>query len=839
MMEQYRSIKAKYPDTILFFRLGDFYEMFFEDAVTASALLQITLTARNKGEHKAPMCGIPHHAADAYISKLTKLGRKVAICEQLSDPNMPGIVERDVIRVITPGTTFDENILEQKSNNYLAAVNVSSSGYGLSYADITTGEFRKTDVESPEKLNAEVERINPAEVIIPENIYGDAAFEKFRAAHTAIFFYPYRGAESDPEAMLLDYIQGTQKLLPAHLREIQPYESSDYMPLDEASLKNLELVTTLRENKKEGSLLWVLDATVTAMGGRMLRSFLTHPLVNREEIELRSAAVEELFRDQNLLADLRETLKPVMDLERLTARLSLNQGNARDLIGLKNSLKVVPLIKNRLGGISSALLASVRDRLDEIAELTDLIEKAIIADPPITSANGGIIADGYDVNLDELRRIMREGKAFIQNLQMEEIRRTGINTLKVRYNKIFGYYIEVSKGNAKNVPEDYIRRQTLVNAERFITPALKEFEEKVLSAEEKIIAIEQRIFLEVRENVVRVAARIQNTAGNLALLDVIGAFAEKALQNNYCRPEILEDGITEIIGGRHPVVEKVAQSGSFVPNDVTVSCDDERLLLITGPNMGGKSTYLRQVALITLLAQIGSFVPATKARIGLTDRIFTRVGASDNLVRGQSTFMVEMQETANILANATSRSLVILDEIGRGTSTYDGMSIAWAVMEYLHDAVKCRTLFATHYHELISLAEKLPHSANFSAAVKEDGKDGVVFLYQVLRGGVDRSYGIEVAKLAGLPGEVIGRAQKILSDLEEGVMESGIKKEIESTRRHDDDRQTQIFGEKLPERKHAAIKELENLDVNSLTPMQALQKLDQFKKQITEKDADN
>jgi DNA mismatch repair protein MutS len=791
MMKQYGKIKEQYRDAILFFRLGDFYEMFFEDALEAAKLLQITLTSRNKGDHKAPMCGIPYHAANNYIAKLTRLGKKVAICEQLTDPNLPGIVERDVVRVITPGTTLDDNILDQKANNFIAAITPAGGGaagqdgvIGFAYADVSTGEFLKTTIESTQKLKAELQRIGPAEIIIPRAQFETDIFRQLRAANTGICFFPCDSTESDAEKILTDYLKATQKTSLSHLQKVESYETGAFMPLDEATLKNLELLTTLRENKKEGSLLWVLDRSITAMGGRLLRQWLTHPLVNKNEIDLRLEAAGEAVKNQKLLEDLRDVLKSVLDLERLLARLSLGHGNARDLVGLKVSLQMIPRVTGLLAGVSSLLLAQVRGMIDPLEDLSALIGKAIVPEPPLAITDGGMIADGYNAELDGLKKISREGKSFIQNLQQQEIARTGIGNLKVRYNKIFGYYIELSKGNASRAPENYIRRQTLVNAERFITPELKEFEEKILGAEEKIVAIEQRLFTEVRAQVVLQTMRIQQTAKALATLDVICSYAKTALENNYCKPEVNESGLIRIEGGRHPVVEKMNFAGRFVPNDAVISQDGQRLLLITGPNMGGKSTYLRQTALIVLMAHIGSFVPANAAVISLTDRIFTRVGASDNLVRGQSTFMVEMQEAANILANATGKSLVILDEIGRGTSTYDGMSIAWAIMEHLHDRIRCKTLFATHYHELISLADKLPNAANFSVAVREDAADGVVFLYKISPGGVDRSYGIEVARLAGLPAEVVQKARRILVDLEEGVLESGIKKELEdSTKR--------------------------------------------------------
>jgi DNA mismatch repair protein MutS len=838
MMQQYQAVKDQYPDAILFYRLGDFYEMFFDDAIEASRLLQITLTARNKGEHKTPMCGVPYHAANNYIAKLTRLGRKVAICEQLSDPNLLGIVQRDVVRVITPGTTLDESILDQKTNNYLLAITVCSGGYDLAYADISTGEFLVTAATDMSTLRTEIERVSPAEILIPEFLWDDPILSAIRKHFTHIAFFSISSSDKDETAgnALTRYLQTTQKTALTHLRAAEKYEPGSSMVLDEATLKNLEILSTLRENKREGSLLWVLDETITSMGGRFLRHALIHPMLDKNIIEQRLNAIDEFVQKQALLEDVRSMLKNILDMERLSSRLSLGHGNARDLVGLKNSLQVLPQLKNFLVGAQSDLLVQNRNTMDVLADMVELIEKAIVAEPPIGINDGGMIAQGYCAELDELKNISTEGKNFIQQLQIQEIERTGISTLKIRYNSVFGYYIEVSKGQSKNVPENYIRKQTLVNAERYITPELKEFEEKVLGAEEKIVAIEHRIFLEIREKIVVNISRIQKTAAQIALIDHLSGLAFVALKNRYCRPQIHNDGDIRIEEGRHPVVEKMSSNGRFIPNDTILNHTGEQLLLITGPNMGGKSTYLRQVALIVLMAQVGSFVPAKSADICLVDRIFTRVGASDNLVRGQSTFMVEMQETANILDAATEKSLVILDEIGRGTSTYDGMSIAWAIMEYLHDKLTSKTLFATHYHELISLADKLQHAANYSVAVKDDSKDGVVFLYKILRGGVDKSYGIEVAKLAGLPDEVIAKARKILVDLEEGVLESGIQHELQTTRPVQD--QVSLF-----EREHSSLKavadEVKKIDVNSLTPLDALQKLHQIKIKLTQDHANN
>lgn len=843
MMKQYREMKAKYGDAILFFRLGDFYEMFFEDALEASRLLQITLTSRSKGDKKAPMCGVPHHAADGYIAKLTKMGKKVAICEQLTDPSLPGIVERDVIRIITPGTTLDENVLEQKSNNFIAAVTLEGAGFGFSYADISTGEFGSAVIGGIKELEAEIARLAPSEIIMPEAHFVDSRLTELRKSFDTVFFFPFRSElEADGRLsargaaeFLMEYLKATQKTNLDHLTGTESYRVDKFMPLDDVVLRNLEILSTMREGRREGSLLWVLDKTKTAMGGRMLKYFLLHPLLDTNEINLRLESVDELTKKLSLKEDLEIALKRVMDVERLISRLSLGRGNARDLVALKNSLRAVPRLKNILSDAVSPLLTGIRDGADPVEDVADLISAAIADEPPAVISEGGMIRDGYNAELDELRAISRTGKDFISNLQREEIEKTGINNLKVRYNKVFGYYIEVSKGQVGKVPETYIRKQTLVNAERYITPKLKEFEEKVLGAEEKIKELELKLFTEVREKTVMEMKRIQSTAKNLALLDVICSFAAAALENRYCRPVVNESGDIEIIGGRHPVVEKMNTDGGFVPNDTHMQKDGERMLLITGPNMGGKSTYLRQTALIVLMAQTGCFVPAERAVIGLADRIFTRVGASDNLVRGQSTFMVEMKETSFILENATERSLIILDEVGRGTSTYDGMSIAWAIFEYIHDKIGARTLFATHYHELIALADKLPRAANFAAAVSGNDEDGVVFLYKVIAGGADRSYGIEVAKLAGLPQALVARAKQILTDLEEGVLESGIKNELNDANKRVPSEQIQhplLAEDAAPDRTHSAIKELKEIDLNVMTPIEALNRLASIKENL-------
>ncbi|MFO0780282.1 MAG: DNA mismatch repair protein MutS [Candidatus Gracilibacteria bacterium] len=844
MMAQYQEIKAQYPDAILFYRLGDFYEMFFDDAVEASQLLQLTLTSRNKGDHKAPMCGIPYHAAQNYIAKLTKLGKKIAICEQLSDPDLPGIVKRDVVRIITPGTTLDEHVLDQKNNNYTVAIVERDGRFGLASADLSTGQFQATELENLKDFLTEIERIRPVEAILEGGKF--SAEIKKQMERSSLYFFEHSaehlsGTPGDQaSALLLDYLQKTQKTDLHHLKKAEHYRCDDFMALDESTLKNLELLSTLRENGKEGSLLWVLDETVTSMGGRYLRHVLTHPLLDRTQIEHRLDAVEVLTRQPVQLDDVRTALKNILDLERLLARLSLGHGNARDLLALKNSLQSIPVLQKLVAGFSSDLIAYLCSRLHGLPDLVQLLSRALVDEPPLAVREGGMIREGYDRELDELKKISREGKGYIQSLQEKEIARTGINSLKIRYNSVFGYYIEISKANLHAAPQDYIRKQTLVNAERFITPELKEYEEKVLGAEEKIVTMEYNIFHSLRETVVANIQQIQELAQAIAQLDTFCSLATVALTQGYCKPKIHDGFQLSIREGRHPVVEKMSHSGKFVPNDAGFD-DDQKLLLITGPNMGGKSTYLRQTALIVLMAHLGSFVPAAEANIGLVDRIFTRVGASDNLVRGQSTFMVEMQETSFILNNATARSLIILDEVGRGTSTYDGMSIAWAIVEFLHDVIGAKTLFATHYHELIALADKLPYAANYSVAVKENETDGVVFLYKIVQGGVDRSYGIEVAKLAGLPTDVVMKARQILIDLEEGSHQAAIQAELDDTTKRVPADQTALFErqhqpvdhkEPLPISPllHPAVEELQKLDINSLTPIEALNRIAELQK---------
>ncbi|MBD3328007.1 DNA mismatch repair protein MutS [Candidatus Peregrinibacteria bacterium] len=830
MMKQYLELKEKYRDCLLFFRLGDFYELFFEDAIETSKLLGLTLTGRGKDENRVPMCGVPYHAAEQYIAKLTKLGKKVAICEQLSDPNEPGIVKRDVVRIVTPGTTLDEKVLDEKSNNYAMAI-TNENGFQIAFADILTGEFFAENFSDFSTVLAEIQRINPSEIIYDPELFAEGFVNLIADNFPHIYLFTLKTEEKTAINLLSSYLKETQKNENiAHLSECKNLNMNKIMHLDEATLKNLELTETLREGKKEGSLLWVLDKTKTSMGGRLMRYFITHPLTDKSIIVARHDAVQDLIVQEESFDRLKDELEGIMDLERLLGKLSLGKGNARDLVGLKNSLFKVPQIKILLNTLQSVLIKKIHAELDPCQTLVDLIDHAIVEDPPLSLTDGNIVADGYNNELDELKKIAREGKTFIQNLQNEESKLTGIHNLKIRYNKVFGYYIEISKGQLDKVPNTYIRKQTLVNAERFITPELKEFEEKVLHAEEKIIALEQKIFNELRSFVLENIELIKTNAKAIALLDVLMSFTHVAKSNGYVKPEITEGNNIIIYEGRHPVIEKVSNAENFVPNDTFLIQNEERIKLITGPNMGGKSTYLRQVALIVLMAQIGSLVPAKTAELGIADRIFTRVGASDNLVKGQSTFMVEMEEASNILKNATENSLIILDEIGRGTSTYDGMSIAWSILEYIHDDILAKSLFATHYHELIPLADKLSNAENYSVAVTENDK-GVIFLYKLLKGGIDKSYGIEVAKLAGLPGKTIERAKQILHDLEVGTLEKGIQKELSQ---RVSEEQVNIFERQHNPIEAEAVAKLKAMDLNNLTPLQALNKLEEIKLNLNE-----
>ncbi len=791
MLKQYKEIKSQYKDSILFFRLGDFYEMFFEDAKTASKILGIALTSRGSyNGKKVPMCGVPYHSANSYIGKLIAHGFKVAICEQIGDPRKSkGIVKREVIRVITPGSVIDETEVDEKSNLYISALVSSKKGkkIGLSFLDLSTGEFRFTELNINE-LISEINRICPAELLLlaDDPLWKEAFLESLRKEQIEedinleeaisllkkqlnVYSLEGFGCHEIPlgtiaAGMIIHYLKETQKKFPSHIKEIKSYRVGDYMFLDESTCRHLELLKNIR-NEPKNSLFHILDKTLTPMGSRILKKWIIYPLINVEKINERLSAVSYLKRNPILRKKLRDVLKAIHDIERLNGKICLGRANPKDLLALKESVRYIPLIKDLAKDVDNSLISKLAHELDTLSDIADIIDKSIREDAPATMKDGGVIKEGFDNELDQLIKISRDGKGWIAEFAVKEQKRTGINNLKIGYNKVFGYYIEVSKSNLKFIPSDYIRKQTLVNAERFITPQLKEMEEKVLRAEEMRIELEQRLFQEIIEKITAQATRIRKTAEIIGIIDVLCGLAQVAEENNYVIPSVNEEDEIEIRDGRHPIVEKTIKEEEFVPNDVKVNLRDQQVLIITGPNMAGKSTILRQTALIVLMAQIGSFVPASKANIGLVDRIFTRIGASDDISKGQSTFMVEMNETAYILRNSTHKSLAILDEIGRGTSTYDGMSIAWAVAEYLHDK-RVRTLFATHYHELTELALIKPRIRNFNVAVKE--KDGrIIFLRKLLPGGTNKSYGIHVARIAGLPEEVIDRAEEILKSIED------------------------------------------------------------------------
>ena len=864
-MKQYQRMKREYPDAILFFRMGDFYEMFFEDAKLASRLLDIALTSRDKGEGpKTPMCGVPYHAADVYISRLIKSGYKVAICEQVEDPKAAkGIVKREVVRVITPGTALDTHLLDPRENNYIASLFQTPQGFGVSFLDLSTGEFKATELPASQDWNRLIDEFNnfsPRELLLPEELsrspklkeefpemiisplegwvfapdYGyQILLEQFKTASLEPFGMEGNLMAIGAAGALLHYLRETQKEDLAHITGLSFYQRSDYMILDAISQRNLELTRSLLEGKREGSLLSIIDLTVSGMGARLLKNWLLKPLLNKAEIDRRLNAIDELFQGVILRSSIREELKKFHDMERLTSRVTLNTANARDLVSLKNSVTLIPDFRELLKRCSSPLLNELREELDELADIREIIDQAIVKEPPLVLREGGLIKDGFDKRLDELREISRQGKSFIARLEARERKRTGIPSLKVRYNKVFGYYIEVSKSNLSRVPSDYMRKQTLVGGERFITPELKDYESKVLGAEEEIRQLEYEIFNQVREKVSEAAPRILKTARSLATIDVLAALAEVATRNSYTRPVITEGEEITIIEGRHPVVEKTNLAEKFIPNDTYLNPDSHQLLVITGPNMGGKSTYLRQVALIAIMAQMGSFVPAKSAEIGMIDRVFTRIGALDNIVRGQSTFLVEMNETANILYHATRKSLVLLDEIGRGTSTFDGVSIAWAVAEFIHDnpRIAAKTLFATHYHELADLARTLPKAKNYNVSVRE-WNDRIIFLRKVVEGCSDKSYGIQVARLAGLPKKVIDRAKEILQNLEKNELDAeGMPKLARGkgiARKARRERQLQLFG---PE-EHPIVEKIKNLDISKMTPLEALSLLYDIQKGI-------
>lgn len=869
VMKQYLEIKSKHPDAILFFRMGDFYEMFYEDAKKASRILDIALTSRNKNAaDPVPMCGIPYHAADSYIARIIKEGLKVAICEQVEDPkSAKGVVRREVIRIVTPGTVIDSSLLDSKRNNYLGAIYSHKDGYGLALLDVSTGEFKITEFIGQgafETLSDEINSHDLEEILIPANTaVKDASLNSLRAENNTMFnsyedwVFDYNiaynalreqfhtvsldgfGCEGMRLAIpaagaIIHYIKETQKSVLEHINRLTCYDKNDFLGLDSSTIHSLNLIYKKHSNTKE-SLLGLLDETITSMGARKLKDWILRPLIDMDRIILRHQAVEEFKEKSFLRSDVRDLLKGIHDLERIIGRISFSLFGARDLVALKKSALTLPDLWRKLEETQSHLIQEILKNWDNLIDLTDLIHKAIADSPPAAMKEGGIIKDGFNRELDELRTILRDGRSWIIRLEEQEKKKTGITTLKIRYNKIYGYYIEVTKKNLGAVPASYIRKQSLVNCERFISQELKEYEAKILGAEEKMIALENEILQTVREKVVKEGKRVQKVAAKIAEIDVLLTFSAVSAKYNYVKPEMNNGSEMKITEGRHPIMERMDLETGFIPNDTDIDCDQNRIMIITGPNMAGKSTYLRQVALITLIAQMGCFVPAKEATLGILDKIFSRVGAQDNILKGQSTFMVEMNETANILNNATNRSLIILDEIGRGTSTFDGISIAWSVVEYLHDkiAIGAKTLFATHYHELTELAVLLDGVKNYNVLVRE-WNDKIIFLRKIVEGGSDKSYGIQVARLAGLPDIVLNRAKEVLSNLEKkefneaGIPNLGQKKESVNNKETKAD-QLQLFRE---QQNDLLLQELEKTDVNNMTPLDALNKLNELKKKI-------
>ena len=908
MMSQYLEVKKEYMDCILLYRIGDFYEMFFDDGIIASQVCELVLTGKDCGlDERAPMCGIPFHSVDSYIPKLVSKGYKVAICEQLEDASLSkGLVKRDVIRIITPGTVIESNMLDEKKNNYVASIYRKGLSYGFAYSDISTGEFYTTELDkdnSWQNLLNEIARIVPAEIVVNKEFFNDekglnsikertntyistkdlpediekynsisdylkannedtSVLNEYLSNHTTDIsmqnsdtiklkdrntnlFQENLTSNSVLEAdgfeemtklkyaskaslILIKYLKETQKIDLTHINKISIYQTEKYMALDSIARRNLELTETLRDRNKKGSLIWVLDKTSTSMGGRMLRKWIDEPLLDLKLIKQRQDGVQELKDDLMLRGEISDALRKVYDIERLAGKIAYGTVNARELVTLKNSLLQIPVLKDILKGAQSFILKDYYDKIDELKDITKLIDDAIVDDPPISVKEGGIIKPTYSEEIGKLISAARDGKTWVLNLEATEREKTGIKNLKVGYNKVFGYYIEVSKGNVQYVPQDrYIRKQTLTTGERYITEELKSMEDTILGAQEKSVNLEYEIFVETRNKITTEIKRLQDTARIIASLDALNSFAIVAEENNYVKPEVDEGFEIIIKDGRHPVVENLISGGSFVPNDTLLDVEKNRINVITGPNMAGKSTYMRQVALIVLMAQLGSFVPASSAKIGIVDRIFTRVGASDDLSTGQSTFMVEMSEVANILNNATKRSLLILDEIGRGTSTYDGLSIAWSTVEYI--ANKARTLFATHYHELTELENKVEGVKNYCIAVKEKGED-VIFLRKIIEGGADESYGVHVAKLAGIPNTVITRANSILKDLKESnvVYESSLSKRTSEEKQAASFGQFDLYNYKLGE----IAQELKKIDLNELTPIDALNTLAKMKEKL-------
>ena len=872
MMQQYMETKKEYPDCILFYRLGDFYEMFFDDAITASRELEITLTGKNCGlEERAPMCGVPYHAVDGYLNRLVSKGYKVAICEQVEDPaTAKGLVKRDVVRIVTPGTNLDTQSLDETKNNYIMCVVYIADRYGLSVADVTTGEYLVTELGDSEKLFDEIYKFMPSELICNEAFYmsgmdlellkeklgitiysldawyfDDAICQRTLKEHFHVNVMEGLGlADYDcgviAAGALLQYLLETQKRDLSHITKLSVYASGKYMLLDSSTRRNLELCETLREKQKRGSLLWVLDKTKTAMGARTLRKYIEQPLIDRKEIERRLNAVDELKNNAISREEIREYLSPIYDLERLVCKITYQSANPRDLIAFESSLSMLPHIKYILQEMKAPLLHEIYEHLDTLEELCDLIQSAIQDDPPLAMKEGGIIKDGYNEEVDRLRSAKSDGKEWLAKLEADEREKTGIKNLRIRYNKVFGYYLEVTNSFKNLVPDYYTRKQTLANAERYIIPELKELEDTILGAEDRLYALEYQLYCEVRDQIAKEILRIQSTAHAIAQLDTFASMALVAERNQYVRPKINEKGVINIKDGRHPVVEKMIPNDMFIANDTYLNDKKNRISIITGPNMAGKSTYMRQTALIVLMAQIGSFVPAASADIGLVDRIFTRVGASDDLASGQSTFMVEMTEVANILRNATNKSLLILDEIGRGTSTFDGLSIAWAVIEHISNSklLGAKTLFATHYHELTELEGKIDNVNNYCIAVKEKGDD-IIFLRKIVKGGADKSYGIQVARLAGVPDSVIQRAKEIVEELIHADITERIKdiashghEQPKAKPKHYDEvdlAQMSLFDTVKDD---DVIDEIKSLDISNLTPIEALNTLYQLQNKL-------
>ena len=871
MMQHYLQVKEEYPGCIIFYRLGDFYEMFFEDAKVVSKELELTLTGRACGlEERAPMCGVPFHAADTYLNRLVQKGYKVAICEQVEDPSTAkGMVKREVVRIATPGTNIDMQALDETKNNYIMCIVYSVEKFGIAISDVTTGDFLVTEVDSERKLLDEINKFSPSEIICNDAFYMsgfdvDDLKDRIHIAVTSLDSW-YFGEDLAKETLLshfkihtleglgladydcgvmasgvlLKYLYETQKNSLSNILSIHPYSIGKYMIIDSSSRRNLELVETLREKQKRGSLLWVLDKTKTAMGARLLRSYVEQPLIDKKEILKRQEFISVLNKHEITREELREYLNPIYDLERLITRITYQTANPRDLIAFRNSLEMLPAIEMLLEDLSCDLIAEIRDEFDNLRDLYDLLCESIQEEPPISSRDGDIIKEGFHEEVDKLRAAKTEGKSWLAQLEASEKEKTGIKNLRIKYNKVFGYYLEVTNSFKDMVPDYFIRKQTLTNAERYITPELKELEDTILGSEDRLTSLEYELFKAVRDHLADNVARIQRTAKAVAKIDVFASLALVASRNNYCKPKINESGIIDIKNGRHPVVEKMITNDMFIDNDTYLNNANNRIAIITGPNMAGKSTYMRQTALIVLMAQIGSFVPASSANIGIVDRIFTRVGASDDLASGQSTFMVEMNEVANILRNATSNSLLILDEIGRGTSTFDGLSIAWAVVEHISNTklIGAKTLFATHYHELTELEGKLSGVNNYCIAVKEKGDD-IVFLRKIIKGGADKSYGIQVAKLAGLPDSVIERAKEIVNelinnDITEVVRNISVDTSSKKTKKmHLDEvdlTQMSLFDTISDD---DIINELRTVDIGNLTPLEALNKLYELQNKV-------